>query len=57
MLPDPTKDLPAASVSITPKTTWTAGKTYTVTVDATATDVVGATLGAPVTASFTMSAN
>jgi hypothetical protein len=55
--PDPTKDFPTTAVKITPKTMWAAGKTYVVTVDADAADVLGKKLGAPVTASFTMSAN
>jgi hypothetical protein len=55
--PDPVKDLPSTTVKITPKTKWAAGKTYTVTVDADAADVLGKKLGAPVIASFTMSAN
>jgi hypothetical protein len=58
VLPDPMKDLPAASLTITPKTTWAPGKKYTVTVDGTAADVIGTTLGGhAVSASFTMSAN
>jgi hypothetical protein len=36
--------------------TWAPGKTYEVTVDANATDALGKKLGAPVSASFTMSA-
>ncbi len=46
MPPDPTKDH-----------TWAAGKTYTVTVDASAADVFGAKTGAEQTMSFTMSKN
>jgi hypothetical protein len=57
--PDPTKDLPAASLTLAlkPKTTWAPGKTYVVTVDKDAADVFGVTLGSPVSASFTMSPN
>jgi len=48
---------PLATVTLSPKTAWAAGKTYVVTVDATAVDVLGKALGAPGAASFTMSAN
>ena len=48
---------PTATVKIAPSTMWAAGKTYTITVSADTTDVVGDKLGAPVTATFTMSAN
>jgi hypothetical protein len=56
--PDPAKDFPTASVAITPKTMWEAGKKYGITVDANAVDVLGKKLGAgnEATASFTMSA-
>jgi hypothetical protein len=46
---------PTATVKLTPKTTWAAGKTYVVTVDKDAADVFGAKTGAEATASFTMS--
>jgi Bacterial Ig-like domain len=44
----------AGVVTYTPKTTWAAGKTYVVTVDANADDVVGDKLGAVVNAAFKM---
>jgi Big-like domain-containing protein len=44
----------APKLTITPKTMWAAGKTYVVTVDATAADVVGDTLKTPATAAFVM---
>ncbi|HXI59216.1 MAG TPA: Ig-like domain-containing protein [Polyangia bacterium] len=47
---------PSAVVTIVPSAPWAAGKTYTITVDANAADVLGKKLGAPVDASFTMSA-
>jgi hypothetical protein len=56
---DPAGDMfTTQEVKISPamETTWAAGKTYTVTVDANATDVVGDKLGTPVSAMFTMSA-
>jgi hypothetical protein len=54
--PDPMM-FPTSSVAITPKTAWAPGKTYEITVDKDAADVLGKTLGAPVVASFTMSAS
>lgn len=54
---DPTGDMfTTQELKISPATAWAAGKTYTVTVDANATDAVGDKLGTPVSAMFTMSA-
>jgi hypothetical protein len=44
----------APQIAITPKTAWAAGKTYVVTVDASAADVVGDTLKTPASAAFVM---
>jgi hypothetical protein len=55
VLPDD-MTFPRATVDITPKTAWVAGKTYEITVDADTVDVLGKKLGAPAVASFTMSA-
>jgi hypothetical protein len=44
----------APTITITPTTMWAPGKTYVVTVDATAADVVGDTLKTPATAVFVM---
>ncbi|HTA21103.1 MAG TPA: hypothetical protein VK989_17545 [Polyangia bacterium] len=44
----------APQIAITPMTVWAPGKTYVVTVDATAADVVGDTLKTPATAAFVM---
>jgi len=44
----------APKLTITPKTAWAAGKTYVVTVAASAADVVGDTLKTPATAAFVM---
>jgi hypothetical protein len=48
---------PNAVVTLNPKTAWAVGKTYTITIDMSAADVLMATLGAPVSANFTMSSN
>jgi hypothetical protein len=56
-MPDKTMmmDFPVTTVGYAPKTAWAAGKTYTVTVDSKATDVLGKTmLGMDVSQSFTM---
>ncbi len=45
------------NVSVVPDANWPASSTITITVDATAPDLVGDTLGAPVSGSFTTSAN
>jgi hypothetical protein len=44
----------APKLTITPTTAWAAGKTYVVTVDASAADVVGDTLKTPAQAAFVM---
>jgi len=45
------------NVSVIPDANWPASSTITITVDATAPDLVGDTLGAAVSGSFTTSAN
>ncbi|MEA2701177.1 MAG: Bacterial Ig-like domain [Myxococcales bacterium] len=53
---DMAQSFPNSVVTFNPAAPWAAGKTYTITVDANAADVLGKKLGAPVDASFTMSA-
>jgi len=48
---------PSAVVTLNPTTAWAAGKTYSITIDMSAADVLMKTLGAPVSANFTMSPN
>jgi hypothetical protein len=52
--PPPGGSFPSATVAVAPNTMWAPNKTYAITVDMDTADVLGATLGAPQTATFTM---
>ncbi len=58
MFPAPdTQSFPMSKVAIRPMTMWAAGKTYVITVDGDAADVVGDKLGMGTSAAFMMKAN